>query len=94
MTQLVVSIHWNSEEEGSNASEGMELLVRASRQREKSFLLPCPLYRPPSEDVGQNKGIFFFHLKRSRLKVSLSTLNDLNQEEIPPIGVPSCLGFS
>jgi hypothetical protein len=38
MSQLVFGIHWNSEEAGSNASEGMDLLMRAraARQRAKA----------------------------------------------------------
>lgn len=44
---LVFSICQNSEEIGSNTSEAMDLRVRTS------FLLPCPSYNLPIEDVVQ-----------------------------------------
>ena len=46
MSQLVYSIHWNPEEVGSNASEGMGLL-------DELGLLPYPVYRLPLEGVTQ-----------------------------------------
>jgi hypothetical protein len=52
MSWLVFSIQGNSKEEGSDASEELDLVsrVRARRQRE-SFLLLCPLYGLPAESV-------------------------------------------
>ena len=70
MSQLVFSISWNPEEVGSNASEGMDLLVRvrACRHKKKeSFLLPCPLYGLPAEGAVHIKGRFS-HLKRFGLR--------------------------
>jgi hypothetical protein len=51
MSQLVFSIHWDPEEVGPSASEGMDLPGRGitSRPRE-SFLLPCSLHSLPQED--------------------------------------------
>lgn len=45
-------------EVSSNASEGVDFLsrVRASRQRVRSCLLPCPLYRLSKEGVVPIKG--------------------------------------
>lgn len=50
----------------SNASEGIDLLVRArvSRQREESFFLSYPLCGPPADSVAQIKGRS--HLKKKK----------------------------
>ena len=72
MSQLVVSIFWNSDVVGSDASEGMDLTVRVreNRQRESRLLYPCPLYRLPEEGVTQMK-TRSYHLRRFGLKVDL-----------------------
>jgi hypothetical protein len=84
MSQLVVSIFWNSDVVGSDASEGMDLTVRVreNRQRESRLLYPCPLYRLPEEGVAQNKGRSSYH-KRSRIKVHLPPSNDFLKKTIP-----------
>lgn len=42
LTQMVFSRHWNPEEVGSNAREGMGVLPRRGQEgREQSFLLLC-----------------------------------------------------
>ena len=46
MSQLVCSIHWNPEEVGSKASEGMGL-------PDEQGLLPYPVYRLLLEGVTQ-----------------------------------------
>jgi hypothetical protein len=52
-----------------------------------------PLYKLPPEGVAQIKG-GSSHLKRSLLKVGLSTSNDLIKREKKSLtGIPSCLGF-
>ena len=55
MSQLGFSIHQNPKEVGSNAREGMDLLVMAEvggRER-KSFPLPCPIYKLPAAILSQ-----------------------------------------
>ena len=52
------------------------------RVRERVFFFPCSLYRLAAESVAQIKGEFP-HLKRSRLKVGLSTSNDLIKKKNP-----------
>lgn len=56
-------------------------------------LIPCALYRLPTEGVNQNKGgspqlkrsglKMLFHLKRSGIKVGLPTSNDLTKKNRP-----------
>lgn len=78
MSQLVFSIcHL-----GSNASDGMDLLVgepgQAGKGKEASFFQVF-LYRLPAEDMAQIKG-GSFHLKRSGLKEGLSTSNETRKK--------------
>lgn len=57
MSQLAFSTHWNPEEVGSNASEGMDLLKRREQAgKEQSFLLLHHLYRLPADGMAQIKG--------------------------------------
>jgi hypothetical protein len=51
MPPLVFSIHWNPEDIGSNASGGNGFASKGQGQadRERGFLLSCPLYRLPAE---------------------------------------------
>lgn len=76
MSQLVFIICQNPEV-GSNSSEEMDLQSRSRKQEQKlpSFI---PLHRLPSEGLTQIKG-GSPHLKRFRLKVGVSTSNDLTQ---------------
>lgn len=55
MSELLFRICWNPEEEGSNATEEVDLPVRASRQR-ASFVFSCPLNRMPAESMAHIKG--------------------------------------
>jgi hypothetical protein len=65
-------VYFNPEEVVSNASEGMDLVAKASKEREREFfLLPSPLYMLPSEYVAQ-------------IKVCLSTSKDLDKKFIFP----------
>ena len=48
VSQVVFSIQQNPEEVDSNASEGMNLPMRADQAKSKNFLLPCPLHRLPA----------------------------------------------
>lgn len=86
-----LSICQNTKKIGSNSSEGLDLLsrVRASRQRERSFLLLCPLYRLPEEGVINIKS-GYSHLKRFGLKIyhpvskiQIRRSNDLIKEKFP-----------
>lgn len=54
MSQLVLSICQNPEV-GSNDNEGMNFPARENKER-ASFLILCPLYKLPTEDVVQTKG--------------------------------------
>lgn len=66
MSQLIFSVCWDPEEVDSDASEGMDLVVRArvetSRQREQASF--CVLY------IGCGQKVW------PRLKVDLPTLED------------------
>lgn len=53
MSQLVFSVRWDPEGIGSNDSEGIDLVARASRQRELPSSLS--LYRLPAGDVARIK---------------------------------------
>lgn len=60
---------WNPKDVGSSASEEMDMLARRGQAgKEKSFLLPCPLSRLPTEGVTQI-GSVPSHLKRCGVKV-------------------------
>jgi hypothetical protein len=60
-------------------SEGMELPIKESKQREsKSFLLPCPLQRSPQETVAQIKG-GSSHLKDPDKRWFLNSSNELRK---------------
>jgi hypothetical protein len=52
MSQLVFNTCWNSEEVGSNVSEGLASKARASRHRAKASF-SMSLYRLPAEGVAQ-----------------------------------------
>lgn len=52
----------NPKEADPNTCEGMNLLARTSRWKDR-FLLQCPLYRLPTEDVVQFKDEYYY-LKR------------------------------
>lgn len=54
----------------------LNCVVRAIRQRAKSVLIPCPIYRLLPDGMAQIKGLSS-HEKRSRLKAELSILNNL-----------------
>lgn len=58
MSQLVFNTCWNSEEVGSNVSEGLASKARASRHRAKASF-SMSLYRLPAEGVAQMKGVSF-----------------------------------
>jgi hypothetical protein len=69
MSYFVLHIHQNSEEVGSNDSEGMDFPKILIRQIEQVFLkYHFSLYSMPVESVSQIKGESS-HLKRSPLKV-------------------------
>ena len=80
MSQLVFSIHGNPEEVGYNATEGIDLSARTSSKERASFLIPYPLYRLAPECMAWTKGISFL-LKRSGLKVNLTTSKDLIEKK-------------
>lgn len=54
----------------------LNCVVRAIRQRAKSVLIPCPIYRLLPDGMAQIKGLSS-HQKRSQLKAELSILNNL-----------------
>lgn len=71
MSQLAFIIHWNPEEGGSKASEGMNLSVRARTSRQRgSFPPPAALYELPAGGVARMKA-GSSHLKWSGLNVGL-----------------------
>lgn len=75
MSQLVFSIHWNPDEVGSKASEGMDLLTRGGQASEEQNLPSSkPLYRLPAEGVAQIGGMSF-PTSRSGLKEDLPASN-------------------
>lgn len=73
MPQLVLSVHWNPEDVGSNAMKGIALQGGTENY---SLLLPCPLYRLPPEGAAQIKGGSSL-IKRPSLKVGLPISNYL-----------------
>ena len=66
MSQLILSIRWNTEEVGSDASKEMGLLARA-----RARLPSLSLNRLPAEDVVQVKGGSSY-FRRSGLKVCVT----------------------
>lgn len=82
MFQLVFSVHRNSGDMDFNASEGIDVQVRARASRQSKLPFPCLFYRLPAHVKGD-----FPHLKigglkctllpqRSGLEVGLPTSND------------------
>jgi hypothetical protein len=59
---------------------GTELASKSKQAEIASYLLPCPLYRPPTEGVIQIKGGSSHH-KRSELKLAVSISNNLLKGE-------------
>jgi hypothetical protein len=75
MSQLLFSIHQSPKEVGTNASEGKDLPVRVRTIRQRVGASFFRVLYINFQQKGESS-----HPKRSRLKVSLPTSNDLNQK--------------
>lgn len=59
----------------------LNCVVKATRQRAKSFLIPCTIYRLLPDNMARIKGLSS-HKKRCWLKVELSNLNNLIKKKL------------